>query len=31
MGIPNQILRPWATVITGLERKFVITGGRGRA
>ena len=29
MGIPNQILRPWATVITGLERRFVITGGAG--
>ena len=29
IGIPNQILRPWATVITGLERRFVITGGAG--
>ena len=31
LGIPVQILRPGAQAITGLERRFVITGGAGPA
>lgn len=29
MRLPEQILRPWYHAITGLERRFVITGGSG--
>ena len=31
LRIPEQILRPWFSAITGLERRFVINGGTGPA